>query len=213
MAQDRIKAIIFDIGRVIIRIDLHKAQVGLAQGLSLSPEELWSAIEKDPRWKDWQEGRITARDWHHNLTRRLGIPLQFEQFSAVWNGILDPTTILGEDFFEALSERYCLALLSNTDQIHVEYMEANYSFMKHFPPAKRIYSCAVGISKPDPLIYREALRACKAEAAEAVYIDDLEANVEAARKLGLQGIRFNSTGQLLQDLRTRGVEIPVSPTK
>jgi FMN phosphatase YigB (HAD superfamily) len=85
--------------------------------------------------------------------------------------------------------------------------------MKHFPPAKRIYSCAVGISKPDPLIYREALRACKAEAAEAVYIDDLEANVEAARKLGLQGIRFNSTGQLLQDLRTWGVEIPVSPTK
>lgn len=49
-------AIIFDIGRVLVRVDIRKAQLGLTKGLSLTPEELWSAIEKDPRWPDWKRG-------------------------------------------------------------------------------------------------------------------------------------------------------------
>ena len=62
MAGAKIKAIIFDIGRVIIRLDLRRVQTGLSEGLRLSPEELWSAIEKDPQWMDWQDGRISERD-------------------------------------------------------------------------------------------------------------------------------------------------------
>lgn len=213
MPKGKIKAIIFDIGRVIIRLNLHRVQAGLAEGMTLRPEELWSAIEKDPRWKDWQEGRMSARDWHNNLTSRLGIPLKFEQFSTVWNSILEPKTLIEESLFEALSEKYCLALLSNTDKIHVDYIEANFAFLKYFPPERRIYSCTVGVCKPDPLIYRQALRACKAKAEEAIYIDDIEANVEAARKLGMEGIHFESAEQLQQELRMRGVEIPVTRTK
>ena len=52
MATPAIRAIIFDIGRVLVRVDIRRAQVGLAKGLSLTPDELWSAIEKDPRWLD-----------------------------------------------------------------------------------------------------------------------------------------------------------------
>ena len=59
MPASKIRAIIFDIGRVLVRVDVRRAQVGLAKGLSLTPEELWSAIEKDPRWSDWQEGRMS----------------------------------------------------------------------------------------------------------------------------------------------------------
>ena len=44
----KFRAIIFDIGRVLVSVDIRKAQLGLTQGLSLTPEELWSAIEKDP---------------------------------------------------------------------------------------------------------------------------------------------------------------------
>ncbi len=81
MAPSKFRAIIFDIGRVLIRVDISRAMDGLASGLSLSPQELWSVIEKDPRWLDWQEGRIPPRDWHVHLTKRLGISLTFEQFS------------------------------------------------------------------------------------------------------------------------------------
>ena len=73
MAGTGIRTIIFDIGRVLVRVDVARAKAGLAKGLALSPEELWSAIEKDPRWGDWQEGRMSARDWYLNLSSRLGI--------------------------------------------------------------------------------------------------------------------------------------------
>jgi len=199
----KFRAIIFDIGRVLIRVDVSRAMDGLASGLSLTPQEAWSAIEKDPRWLDWQEGRISPRDWHLHLSKRLGTSLTFEQFSEVWNRALDPNPIHSESFLENLSKNYRLALLSNTDPIHMSNDEARFPFFRFFPT--RIYSYRVGASKPDPLIYREALQACKVRAEEAVYIDDIAAYAEAAQRLGMTGIVFQSPDQLQSDLRSLGV--------
>jgi glucose-1-phosphatase len=194
------RAIIFDIGRVLVRVDIRKAQLGLAKGLSLTPEELWSAIEKDPRWPDWQEGRMSARDWYLNLSQRLGISLAFEEFVKVWNTALDPDPIHPDSLFEFLSKSYRLGLLSNTDPIHVAHMETTFSFFRYFPKPMRIYSCSVGASKPNPLIFREALRGCKVTADQSIYIDDIPAFVEAARGLGCTGIQFRGPEELRKEL-------------
>jgi len=199
----KFRAIIFDIGRVLIRVDVSRAMDGLASGLSLTPQEAWSAIEKDPRWLDWQEGRISPRDWFLHLSKRLGTSLTFDQFSEVWNRALDPNPIHSESFLENLSKNYRLALLSNTDPIHMSNDEARFPFFRFFPI--RIYSYRVGASKPDPLIYREALQACKVRAEEAVYIDDIAAYAEAAQRLGMTGIVFQSPEQLQSDLRNLGI--------
>jgi HAD superfamily hydrolase (TIGR01509 family) len=206
VASPKLRAIIFDIGRVLIRIDVGRAMQGLAAGGSLSPSDLWTAIEKDPQWPDWQTGRISARDWYLHLTKRFGGNFSFEQFTEIWNRVLDPVPIHEDAFFKSLSKNYRLALLSNTDPIHVQHMEGSYSFFGFFPV--RIYSCAVGASKPDPLIYREALRALKVQAQEAVYIDDIAAYVEAAQRLGMAGIQFESPAQLASSLKALGVELP-----
>jgi glucose-1-phosphatase len=200
----KFRAIIFDIGRVLIRVNVSRAMEGLAAGISLTPQEAWSAIEKDPRMLDWQEGRISPRDWHLHLTKRLGVSLTFEQFSEVWNRALDPNPIHSESFIEKLSKNYRLALLSNTDAIHMAHAEDCFSFFRFFPT--RIYSYRVGASKPDPLIYREALKACKVRAEEAVYIDDVAGYAEAAKRLGITGIVFQSPEQLQTDLRTAGIQ-------
>ena len=194
MVARKIRAIIFDIGRVLIRIDVGRAMKSLASETSLSPEELWLAIEKDPRWKDWQEGRISARDWHLHLKQRFGAAATFERFTEAWNLVLDPEPILSNELFEQLSKNYRLGLLSNTDPIHVAYIESRYDFLSHF--SVRVYSCAIGAAKPNPLIYREALRACRVRAEEAVYIDDIADYVLAAERLGIAGIQFQSTEQL-----------------
>jgi putative hydrolase of the HAD superfamily len=203
VATSKFRAIIFDIGRVLIRVDIARAMDGLASGLSLPPKDVWSAIEKDPRWRDWQEGRISPRDWHLHLTKRLGVSLTFEQFSEVWNRALDPNPIQSESFLEKLSKNYRLALLSNTDPIHMFNEEGRFPFFRFFPI--RIYSYRVGASKPDPVIYRAALEACNVRAEEAVYIDDIAAYAEAAQRLGMTGIVFQSPDQLQADLRKLGV--------
>ena len=205
MRARKVRAVIFDIGRVLIRLDVARAMNGMASGLSLSPEELWSAIEKDPRWKDWQEGRISARDWHLRMKQRFGGSATFEEFTETWNLALDPKPIHGNELFEKLSGNYRLALLSNTDPIHVAHMELRYDFFSYFPA--RIYSCAIGATKPNPLIYREALQACKVQAEEAVYVDDIAAYVEAAERLGMAGIQFQSPGQLVVALQALGLQI------
>ena len=205
MAQAKFRAIIFDIGRVLIRVDVSRAMDGLASGLSLTPKEVWSAIEKDPHWLDWQEGRISPRDWHLHITKRLGASLTFDQFTEVWNRALDPNPIHSEAFLEKLSKNYRLALLSNTDPIHMSNEEARFPFFRFFP--MRIYSYRVGASKPNPVIYRKALQACKVRAEEAVYIDDVAAYAEAAQGLGMSGIVFQSPAQLQSDLRKLGIQI------
>jgi glucose-1-phosphatase len=206
-SSQKVRAIIFDIGRVLVSLDIRKAQLGLAQGLSLTPDELWSAIEKDLRWPDWQEGRMSARDWHLNLCKRLGISLEFEQFTKVWNSALNPEPILPDSLFEQLSKSFRLGLLSNTDPIHVAHLESTYSFFRYFAKPVRIYSCEVGASKPQPLIFREALRACKVKANEAVYIDDIAENADAARALGFTGIQFRGREELYAAFGVLGISV------
>jgi glucose-1-phosphatase len=205
VAGKKYKAIIFDIGRVLIRLDIARAQRGLAEGLAMSPQELWTAIEKDPRWKDLQEGRMSARDWHLHLSTKLKLPLSFQKFTDVWNLALDPQPIHSSEFFAGLAKSYRLALLSNTDPIHVAHLESTYDFYQYFPAGRRIYSCVVGVSKPNPVIYQAALKACKAAAQESVYIDDIRENVEAAERLGMTGVQYHSAEQLEQDFRQLGI--------
>jgi len=207
MPRSGIRAIIFDIGRVLVRVDIRQAQLGLSQGLSLTADELWSAIEKDPHWRDWQEGHVSARDWHLHLCKRLGMSLDFGQFTRVWNSALDPTPMHSDRLFGRLSKSYRLGVLSNTDPLHVAHLEATYSFFRYFPQPVRIYSCSVGVSKPNPLIFREALRACKVRAEQAVYIDDIPAFADAARALGCTGIHFRSPEQLYQELEALGIKV------
>jgi glucose-1-phosphatase len=200
VAVASIRAIVFDIGGVILRADVKRALGRLAGGSSHAPADVMRMIQTDPLWQDWQEGRIAARDWHAHLAGKLGVTLSFEEFCDVWNGAIDPTPLLPDDFFATLAARYKLALLSNTDPIHIAHEQSAFSFFRHF--SARIFSCTVGISKPHPEIYRHALEACGTAASESVYIDDVEAYVSAARQLGMHGIVCSSPEQLRESLQT-----------
>jgi glucose-1-phosphatase len=205
MAAQKIRAIISDIGRVIVGVDVSRAMQGLSSGIALSPKEIWSAIEKDPRFPNLQDGRISARDWHLHIVRRLGGNLTYEQFIQAWNAALLPETLQPDSLWAGLAQKYRLSLLSNTDPIHVAHMESTFTFFKYFPV--RIYSCVVGSSKPNPVIYQDALRATKVKANEAVYIDDLEENVAAAKSLGMIGIHLPVPGELPKKLESVGVSL------
>ena len=205
MPPQKIRAIISDIGRVIVGVDVSRAMQGLSSGIALSPKEIWSAIEKDPRFPDLQEGRINARDWHLHIVRRLGGNLTYDQFIQAWNAALLPEPLQPDSLWAGLAKKYRLSLLSNTDPIHVAHMESNFTFFTYFPV--RIYSCVVGRSKPNPIIYQDALRATKVKANEAIYIDDLEENVVAAKSLGMLAIHLSIPSHLPAALRALGVAV------
>ena len=197
------RAVIFDIGRVIIDIDLTRSFGTFGAHDGLSADQVWTALQADARWDDWQEGRMTPEDWHRRLSEKFQFSLRFEEFCAAWNNVLKPETILPESLFEGLSGRFRLALLSNTDTIHVAHIEATFPFVRHFPV--RIYSCRVGTTKPKPLIFHHALRDLDAVPEEAMFIDDLRENAAAAAHLGMAGFHFTSAGELLSELSRLGI--------
>ena len=197
------RALLFDIGRVIVRVDVNRALGTLGAAAGLSAAEVWAAIQADPRWRDWQEGRIEPRHWHVHLAQRFGVSLSFEEFCAVWNGSLDPETVLQEDLFGRLAARYRLGLLSNTDPIHVAHLEAHFSFVRHF--AARVYSCRAGACKPDRAIYGRAIEELGVPADQVLYTDDSPEYAEAGRQAGMQAIVFEGAEQLLGELRQRGI--------
>ncbi len=210
MSSQKIQAIIFDIGRVLVRMDISRSMQSLAQGISLSPQEIWTSLEKDPLWRDWQEGRISPRDWHLHVARRLGGSLTFEEFTEVWNRAVDPQPLQDNSLFESLRKNYRLGLLSNTDPIHVAHLEATFDFFRFFPKPVRTYSCVAGSSKPSPLIFRDAIRSLRTRAENAVFIDDVKAYVVAARSLGLHGIHYRDTARLQAELNALGAKLAIA---
>jgi FMN phosphatase YigB (HAD superfamily) len=197
------RAVIFDIGSVIVRVNLGRALSVVGGGGGHSPLRIWSAIEADPLWIDWQEGKLDPHEWYRHLTREFGTSLDFEAFCDAWNRVLEPEPIIGDEIFRELGARCRLALLSNTDPIHVAFMEKNFSFMQYFPV--RVYSCRVGMRKPAPEIFRLTLQELGVAAGEALYVDDIEENAQAAVALGMIGLRFTSVAILKDELRRVGL--------
>jgi len=157
-----------------------------------SPQEIWTAIEKDPRFQDWQEGRISPRDWHLHLAKRLGGSLSFEQFTEAWNRALDPQPIQDNSLFEALRKNFSHRPLI---QHRSDSRRPSRSDLRFFPI----------LSEIDPHLllrgwrqqtlaahFRDALKSLRAKAESSVFIDDIEAYVNAARSLGLHGIHYQS---------------------
>jgi glucose-1-phosphatase len=199
-------AIIFDIGRVIIGVDLARSMGALGHRDGLTHTQVLRELEADKHWLDWQEGRMTPRDWHAHLSKKLGFSYSFEEFCAIWNSVLHPDPMLPDVLFERLGKNCNLALLSNTDPIHVAHFEANYSFVRYFHT--RVYSCRVGSSKPSPIIYHHALREASAMPDEAMFIDDLRGNVMAAAILGINAFHFTTGDDLLAEFSRLGLWNP-----
>jgi len=197
------RAIIFDVGRVIIGVDLSRSTEAIGQLRGLNHQQVMKELVEDKHWPDWQEGRMSPRDWHTHLAKKFQFTYTFEEFCAIWNNVLDPRPILPDSLFERLAKKCTLALLSNTDPIHVAHFEANYSFVRHFPT--RIYSCRVGTSKPGPRIYHHALREASAMPDEVLFIDDLTENVLAAGALGINAFHFTSADDLLSAFSLMGL--------
>ena len=68
-----------------------------------------------------------------------------------------------------------------------------------------VVSGEIGLIKPNPAIYRQLLDRYGLDASACIFIDDLPANVEAARSIGMRGIRFSSAGLLRRELRAAGL--------
>jgi putative hydrolase of the HAD superfamily len=84
------------------------------------------------------------------------------------------------------------AILSNMQFEMLTGMRAKFSWLEQFD--RQLYSCELGISKPDPEIFRHAVKLLKVNPAEALFLDDREENLEGAARVGLRTMQYEAPG-------------------
>ncbi len=192
-------ALFFDLGGVIVDFDHRSIARGLL-GAEAGARAL--ASEEVHRWLfDWttglnnafNAGRISPEDFHEAICRKFGLTLPFEGFVKIWNNIFSENQRVSA-MIHALSGRFPLFLISNTDPLHFEYIVRRYAVLQKFKAW--ILSYEVGACKPDEKIFVAASERAGVPPDRSVFIDDVPAYVEAAQSLGFHTIHYTSARTL-----------------
>ena len=198
-----IRAVLFDLGNVIIPVDFRRCHEALAALCPHPPESVPKILGKTGLPKRFERGEITAEEFVEETCRLLGMNVSFDEFWDLWTRIFLPQTLIPESLLAGLRRKHRLLLLSNTNPIHFKMAQERYPLMRHFHGY--VLSYEVGLLKPDPQIYREAILRAHCRAEECFFTDDLAANVEAARHEGMDAVQFQSFEQLSEELQARGL--------
>ena len=197
-----LKAIIFDLGNVIVPFDFKRAYVRLEPLCKCSTEEIRSRLRATGLVQRFETGQVEEHRFVEEFSATLEMQISYAEFCDLWSSIFLPEPLISEALLASLARRYPLLLLSNTNPIHIAMVRANYPLLRHFEHA--VLSHEVGAAKPSPKIYQEAVRKAGCEPGECFFTDDIELYVEAAREFGIQAVQFQSEAQIENELRARG---------
>ena len=204
-----IKAVIFDLGGVIVRTDQPAARTQLAASLGKTYAELDKIVFGSLLAQQAEEGLVRPDAVWEAICQTLGLPIdEADAFRLAFFGgdVVDFELV---HLIRQLGERYTTAALSNTWLTDLE----RYLVEDMQVPADTfdviISSAAVGIAKPKPAVFELALQRCGAAPHQAVFVDDNEDNIKAARALGMHTVHFRSTQQARAELLAL-VQLPES---
>lgn len=195
-----IKAVIFDFGGVLVTMTDDRPRIQLAESLGVPLTHLDELVFFSRTAQLASMGEISVEAHWEAVGNALGIPLVdmpgfLEQY---WSA--DDVNWRLLDTIRSLSPRYKVGLLSNAWDDLRQTMHDRWNITELFDVM--IISAEVGMVKPDPRIFHLAVDRLGVQPAEAVFIDDMQMNVEAARKVGLSAIQFRNTDQVLSDMET-----------
>lgn len=189
-----IRALIFDLGGVVIPFDFRRGYAAIEPHCAYPPEEIPKRIRASGLVPRYERGEIATETFVGELCAALDVRVGFAEFCGLWSAIFLPGTLIPENVLESLGQRYRMVALSNTNELHFREVQTKYPVIRHFD--ELVLSCRMGCAKPDRRIYEEAVRRAGCGAEECLFIDDVEAYVEGARSAGLEAVRFETFSQL-----------------
>lgn len=199
MTNEKIRAIIFDMGGVIILTCDDSARVALARQLGIPTEELIKAVFLSESAIRSEEGEIGKNDHWKNVLRSFGkdsVKNVIPYYEAFFAGDCIDKELM--EFIHSLKKKYKIGFLSNAFKGAREWVEGHFHFLDAFDLT--IFSYEVKLRKPDPKIYRLVCDRLDVRPEEAIFIDDITVNVEGARLAGLHAIQYINKAQLKTQL-------------
>lgn len=194
-----LKTVIFDFGGVLLRTHDRSFRHKWDEKLGLELGTFENFIFNGPKGRQAQHGQVTWEAVWESAAKKFNLSeaeitaAKREFFSG------DALDVGLVDYIRRLKKHYAIGLLSNTWHRDGLTLLLQYGIANAFHFT--LTSAEVGIMKPNPKIYRLALERAKVVPEEALFIDDMQANVLAARNLGIHGIYFVDPALALERLK------------
>jgi putative hydrolase of the HAD superfamily len=203
--QGQIKVILCDLGKVLIDFNHEPAAKRMSNFCPKSPKEIFQLFFDSPATSAFESGKISPEEFYAQIKEMLDLKLSYASFVPIWNDIfsLSVKNRLVYAVLNSLQTDYKIALLSNINVLHYQHLQKNFPVFNVFH--KQFLSYALGVAKPDKLIYQKVINDLGVSAEEIFYIDDRPELVQSARSLKIKSFVFLDVPQLKRDLASAGV--------
>jgi len=199
--QSNFKNILFDLGGVILDIDI-QATFKLFYELGF-PSELINFLDSmttDLYFK-YGTGKLSTEEFRDEIRKASGVEMSDQVFDNAWNAMLVGFPKERIELLNVLSKRYKLYMLSNTSALHVKIFEKMYFDVAgesiHNLFEKIYYSHEIGWHKPDREAWEYVIRDAGIKAEETLFLDDSIHNIKASQELGFQAIHIHERINLM----------------
>jgi putative hydrolase of the HAD superfamily len=197
-----VRAILFDLGGVLLDIDFDRALAAWAPHSRLPPQDVRARFAFDEPFRHHETGRLDDAGYFAHLRHALELECDLAQVEAGFNAILVGEIAETVTLLESLRGRVPCYAISNTNPAHVLHMRRAFpGFLDRFDHV--FTSHEIGHRKPQPESFAHVLEAIGVPAQEVLLFDDLAANVDAARALGVQAVLVRSPADVRSALAAR----------
>jgi putative hydrolase of the HAD superfamily len=199
-----IKAIVFDLGNVLIPFDyniiINKLDL-IEEGLGKRFYNLYQINYHLHR--AYEKSAITTEEFLSNMLNFTEHKIDSETFCKIYSEIFTINEALTR-LLPVFKQNYKLILLSNTNYIHQQYGYKHYKFFEHFD--KLFLSHEVKAVKPEPEIYKAVMSYTNLKPNEHLFIDDVQEYIDGAKNMGWNAIRFVSNFRLEKELANYNIK-------
>jgi len=207
MENNTIKAVFFDLGKVLLRFrheEIVSRLLSAADDADDKADGLFDFLfdSRSGLCNLYDEGNISSEDFYAEIDRRFGLGVDYSGFVPLWNEIFSLDSDVA-DLMRRVRGTRPVYLLSNVNELHWEHVAERYPALSEMDGW--VLSCRVKAKKPSPVIYDAAKAAAGVGPGESVFIDDLPENAAAADSAGIKGIVFTGADTLERELRLLGL--------
>lgn len=191
-------ALVFDFGGVIMKTVTHAPRWAWDERLGLDRGSVERTVHNTDSWRRAQTGELPLEDYWADVAQQLRHPIndmpKLEEDFYSGDQLDDEIVTLIRNR-QAAGQK--IALLSNDSPALITKLD-RLDIASLFDPL--VVSAQIGVMKPDPAAYQAVLKRLAHPAADTVFIDDMPANIDGARAVGMIGIRYTPDLNLAQVL-------------
>lgn len=195
MAQDSsIKNLIFDLGGVILDLSVERTLQSFADISGLKKERVKELFISSKGFLDYEKGEIGDEEFRSFVRELYSVQVDDKALDVSWNAMLLGIPQHKLDLLISLKAKFNVYLLSNTNNIHLNYINDQIMTPVFGEPSldryfhKAYYSHYMKKRKPDANIYEQVLDENNLKPHETLFLDDNADNIAGANALGIRTV-------------------------